>query len=857
MTRPGRVSRARVWASAIAVLSIIAAAAAPGQAASSSPWDSRKLPSIDRISEAELVAEGSAGGSEGLEQRAEILNGAQSYAAPRFLPGTSVDAAALKEARLQVSALQVAGGSWREVTTKPYNADDPNYRDPYISNSGGGWGLVTGRMSAIATDGARVYVGGADGGVWRSTDGGGHFRPLTDGLPSTSTGALAVNRADHSVWLGTGEANTAFENYLGVGMYVSKDGGDSWRAVGGAELENSMISRIAFDGRGNVLISTSSGIWRRSTSAPRTDPWTLVLRPGTPGPYGFTFGNDVQVRPGTRGQEVVANIAWRGGHTDYNGFYESDRGGRAGTWRYVRPRGIPAGDIGRASLAYAADGTTLYTVVESIQKYTFSSETALLGVFESPSGNIEGPWIKRANSATLAQSGSALRVGEGYGPGIQAWYNQFIGVDPADASHVYLGLEEVYESSNSGQDWNTIGPYWNFTLPCAQNGLDSCPMTTHPDQHAVAFGQGQVWIGNDGGIYSRALAGGTSWRDRNATLRTLQYYGGGIGKVDGADAYWGGLQDNGSSYLPAGSSTMVSPFGGDGGQVIVDPNDGTRTVQEYVLGDMWLTTNAGASDGSTFAWDEITPSCYAFTYAPDPCDPNPRFIAPFVADVNDVNHHWVFGGQYVWESTSGWDTSCGSGACDWSIVHNTGSGNTTTALAVNGDTIYAGYCAAGCNPGPAFYTGIDTNYGGTWHTIAGPTVSYAGATLPQRYVFNITVDPSDAGHVYAIYSGYSRRWIPGAGVGHVFESNDGGDTWTDISGNLPDAPADDLLLVDGTLVLATDVGVFSADASDPGTWSRFGSGLPNAVANELVLSPDGSYILGVTHGRGMWKVAAP
>ena len=71
------------------------------------------------------------------------------------------------------------------------------------------------------------------------------------------------------------------------------------------------------------------------------------------------------------------------------------------------------------------------------------------------------------------------------------------------------------------------------------------------------------------------------------------------------------------------------------------------------------------------------------------------------------------------------------------------------------------------------------------------------------------------------------------------------------------APADDLLMVDGTLVLATDVGVFSADASDPGTWSRFGSGLPNAVANELVLSPDGSYILGVTHGRGMWKVAAP
>src|SRR5207244_2444587 len=125
------------------------------------------------------------------------------------------------------------------------------------------------------------------------------------------------------------------------------------------------------------------------------------------------------------------------------------------------------------------------------------------------------------------------------------------------------------------------------------------------------------------------------------------------------------------------------------------------------------------------------------------------------------------------------------------------------------------WCGGGCNPG-VFSSGIDTNYGGTWHTVAGPTVTNGGDPLPQRYVFNMVVDSSDSAHVYALYSAYSRRWIPGGGVGHVFESKDAGQTWTDISGNLPDAPADDVVIVNGHLVLATDVGIFSTSESTPG-----------------------------------------
>src|SRR6185503_11820679 len=143
------------------------------------------------------------------------------------------------------------------------------------------------------------------------------------------------------------------------------------------------------------------------------------------------------------------------------------------------------------------------------------------------------------------------------------------------------------------------------------------------------------------------------WDNLNATLRTLQYYYAGIGRwPGGGDAIWGGLQDNGTSLLKPGVSQMVSPFGGDGGDVIVDPNDGRRAVNEYVYLTMARTQNGGVSDGTTRAYTTITPTCASFIaieYDPQPCEPNPRFIAPYTADPKDVNH-WVGGGQMIWDN---------------------------------------------------------------------------------------------------------------------------------------------------------------------------------------------------------------
>ncbi len=855
-----RSTRGAAWRLLIGIclLGLVLVTAAAGEASSISP---RARTVTGRSAERELISAGEAD-QQGDEAHDEVLALARQYAGIRTLPARSVSARAMLQARLQAAGLETSGGAWSELTNQPYNSDARGYRDPIFSNSGGGSGLVAGRIQALAVDGSTVYAGAADGGVWRSTDGGRHWVPVSDGLPSLSSGALAVDPVTHDVWYGTGEAATSADEYLGAGVFESSDAGATWTRVGGDQLDGTMISAIVLDGRGRIYAATSKGVYRRSTTAPLSASWQRVLRPGTPGPYGFTFTNDVAVQPGTRGRVVIASLGWRTGPTDYNGFYVSHRSGDPGTWTRVHTTGkLRSNKIGRASFAYSADGSKLYALVESWQ-YALSRPSALYGIFVSDSGRVSGPWRRIANWHTLANSGSALKsAGTSYAPGVQAWYNQAIGVDPHDPDHVYVGLEEVYETTDGGASWHTIGPYWNFTIKCYQGGPEACPNTTHPDQHAVAFGKGVVYVGNDGGVYRRSLSdharGG--WTNLNNGLHTLQYYFAGAGRAVGrpvsGDMVWGGLQDNGVSLIVPGSSQMVSPFGGDGGDVYVDPANGDRAVVEYVLLDMALTTNGGESDGSAPAFREISPSCYAFTYTPDPCDPNPRFIAPFVADPQAPNDHWVAGGQYVWETHRGWETTCSDTACDWQIVHDTGDGNTTTALGVNGDTIYAAWCGGGCNPG-VFTSGIDTNYGGTWHTVAGPGGN-GGDPLPQRYITSVTVDPSDPAHVYVTYGGFSRKWIPGGGVGHVFESTDGGVTWTDISGNLPDVPTDDLVLVDGHLVLAADVGVFVADASNPTDWSVFGTGLPNAAVNDLSLGPDGSYVLAATHGRGLWTIPSP
>jgi hypothetical protein len=854
------------------------------------------------------------------------------FAEARTAPSGIVDPGAYSSALGQLNGLPTLGGAWTNITAVKYDADHPAYRD-YFSNSSGGSGLVTGRITGLAADAiGDIWAAGADGGVWRHQ--AGHDAPywtaISDGLLSLSSGDLEYSGG--KLWYATGEANTGGTSYVGAGIYVLSNPrtSTSWTRVGGTELESTTIGKLRFSAS-KVWAATLRGVWSHNLTD-TTSSWTLSYAPHPENlpaslkPYAQTaslaaaigtgstdsttnapyknIANDVAIDP-TNGNHIIAAIGWRSGDS-YNGFYETTDAGN--TWVKVNPTGaIPANDIGYVTFAYSAHGEKLYAINQSptlLNKLTGTVNSYLDGIYVSNNGSITGPWSKIADSTKLANSGSALKQavgGKGYGPGIQAWYNQFLAVDPTNANHVYAGLEEVYETTNGGSNWTTPGPYWNFYFSCwnpnvlyppnGASGANGCPLTTHSDQHSVAIGgsgsNAFVVVGNDGGVYERPLNGNTNangnatdWTSLNdGSIDALQYYAVGIGKinhtvhatpeqtvnentlpVEGSSApggvlVSGGMQDNGGSLLRPGAGTMVSNFGGDGGDVLVDPNDGCNIVQEYVVLSMSVTQSCASPDPATRpnAFLDLSQST---TFKIGPPDINARFIAPFVANKQNINE-WLAGGNSLWVQTAGFAIRSRNA---WTKAYTLPSGGQVyTALAMNGTTAIGAWCGPCNNAG--FARGITVgkkNVNGTWtfNDVSLSSTDGAPNYIPRRYIGGVAV--GDDGALYVAVNGFSRRFTEGegAGLGHVFKSVDQGVTWTDISGNFPDIPANSIqALSNGSLVVGTDLGVVIRQSGST-SWKRLGTNLPLTVDMDVELGPDGNIYV-ATHGRGIWSIPNP
>jgi hypothetical protein len=861
--------------SAVSVLAL-GMAGSPGDAAPAKP----RPHLVDRLADTAhrhvksstgMHASATQAGGDEEEGSSDIMEQADQYLEARTSPGI-VAPGAYSAAWAQLRSLRHTEGHWTDETALPYNSDDPRYRD-IESNSSGGAGYVTGRTTGMAADSeGYVYAGTAGGGVWRSRTGGGRWEPISDQLPASATGDLKLDRFGR-LWFATGEANTAADTVVGIGVYVLGDPRhDQFRPsgrVGGTELESTIIRSLRFGGD-KVWASTNRGVWSHSVTN-LSGPWTLEFAPnpaylpggalaGDPNAIYKNIANDVAIDPKDPSKVVLA-IGWRSGDA-YNGFYTK----QGGTWQRTTLAGdMPsdAANVGAVTFAASADGSRIYAIEESPTQLTTNPDSALGGVYVSQSGSPLGPWTLSADYHKLAASGSAL-TGAGYMPGIQSWYNQFLTVDPTDPKHVYLGLEEVFESTDAGATWTVPGPYWNFGFPCwsidPSKQTGDCHQSTHPDQHAVAIGkkdgQPYVVVGNDGGIYRRPLRGkadasghATDWTSLNdGTIDVLQYYSVGVGR----DGRWGvsvsgGLQDNGQSIKRAGDRTVMgSNFGGDGGDTFVDPNNGCNIAEEYVYLSIWVTNNCAVNDGSWIT--DPSKATSRFVAPPDADTGSARFIAPFTYDAKNINT-WVAGGQHVWVQTKGFAIQARS---DWTSVYDLGAGHFATAVSASGGKVYVGWCGPCNNQGFTRGIAVGNTDGTGWHQLTLPVTG----TLPNRFVSGFDVDPTNSNHLFVAMNGFSRKWTegPGAGVGHVFESRDAGATWTDISADLPDVPANSVKIVwGGGLVVGTDLGVFYRAPGRSG-WRVLGGNLPTTATMQVKTGPYGLRLYAATHGRGIWSI---
>jgi len=379
-----------------------------------------------------------------------------------------------------------------------------------------------------------------------------------------------------------------------------------------------------------------------------------------------------------------------------------------------------------------------------------------------------------------------------------SWFNRICKVNPGNANNVIVGGLNMESSQNGGTGFTTIS-------------------ASHVDQHAVAFAPsnpGFIVIGNDGGI-DYSTNGGSTWL-ASTQLPITQFYAGDISNVS-PNTLIGGAQDNGTNLTTGSVNNWQNVYGGDGFYCLIDYNNPQNVYASSQNGGLGRSTNGGASFiGATSGLD--------LTYS--------NWMTPFVMDKN--NPSVLYCGTYkVHKSTNGM-ASWIAISPDLANGHVQNLGTITTLDVSKSDpnVIYCGTDDAN--------VWLTTNGGTNW--------SKVNSGLPYRWVTRVTIHPSQANICYVTLSGYK---VDSTGA-HVYKTTNFGSSWISISSNLPDAPANDILIDPAflsTLYLATDVGVMIS-TNDGASWSVFNTGIPsNVPCHDLTIHNGTRKLVVWTHGR--------
>lgn len=380
--------------------------------------------------------------------------------------------------------------------------------------------------------------------------------------------------------------------------------------------------------------------------------------------------------------------------------------------------------------------------------------------------------------------------------GGQGWYDLAVAVAPLDANEVFVGGINNWRSTNGGATWTLSSLWYN---------RGSTP-TVHADQHDLYFvpGSDMLFAGNDGGIYV-SVDHGYGWTWLGSGLKITQFYRFGL-SAGNPDILIAGSQDNGTKAR--GPSQWRDALGGDGMEALVDYTNPDIMFGSLYYGDINKSINGGLS----------------FVPATSGITEQGGWVTPYI--MHPTNPQILFAGfSNVWKTTNGGASWTRSGVL---------GGGTLSLLAIapsDPNVLYAGRSAA---------LARSTDGGATWGSI--PLPAGAGALT------YLAVHPENPGSIWVTSSGYSAG-------NKIFRSDDGGGTWTNISGSLPNVPANCVVYQRNSperVYVGTDIGVYYRDLTT-GDWQDFNTGLANVIVNELEIQDAARKLRAATYGRGIWE----
>ena len=789
----------------------------------------------------------------------------------------------------------------------------------------------------------RLFAAVGTGGIWMSTAMGGDVTTLADTwvsvgdkLPTQVNGGViwspdangdgtADIGSDGTLLAAGGESVMGNNGYMGLGAYWTTNLGATWTRSSGFPAGVQVYNARIDPGHPNIFyVASSIGLFR-SSDAGRS--FVNVALPSTPDCAGkedigsqCQFANvvsDVAIRaPGGTSDEVcaaegcavVAAIGWRAGQALFqdgvtpqgpgNGLYRSETG-LPGSFVKIDdepanpalPTGYaPAARAGRTEFGITAGDTQdhnyLYALVQDTVHFN-TGYSFLEPILDDPatvaSSNVNGLYVSADFGLTWTRMADdneiVLIPGSINFPGAQAWYNEWIAIDPTRADPVTgiplrmtFALEEVFQNVSTPldgtvqavnpQDFELIGRYTELTTT-----------TTHPDQHVGLYipdGAGGVclFVGNDGGVFKQCVAAGlpmtnAGWgAGANEGFYALLPYGVAVAK-DGT--VWQGHQDNGSGHIEPDTREQIMDFGADGFFAEVDPDNSDVAYTESQNGGLRRTVNRGA--GST-------------TIAPPYIRPN--FANWFVLDPLDANH-LLTGARQIFSTLNAPTVTSST----WTTVFDLGTNpvtnvnRTTSTMHVHGDNVYVGFCGdcGSVANDTGFVNGIATNVGGAlppkkntadgWHFAAA-------RGLESRFIAGIEMDEANPKTIYVTLAGYAGNMRPPGsfndpnalkiGTGTVFKSTDAGESFTDITGALPRVQANTILLhrsaAGEQLIVGTDIGPFISSDTKGTSWAPLGNTLPNVPVNVMRFKPkatpdEADTIFAATFGRGIWIYTIP